>query len=201
MQVSACVAPANMPCQIFFVTAVPPSMLRLEPVAGSAQVLPAGRHFQPVTVRVVDSAVASHPVLGANVTFQVVVSRPATAPPPVSIGGIIIGKNPPPVIVSSSQTSVRSDGLGLSTLQPSAGAAQGALVVQGTAAAGSQRSSLPATISVAGSALVAAGLVAPSAGHFKEERPEAGRARLPWQSDECHGRVDHFVDFRQLVGR
>ena len=136
VQVSACVAPANLPCQIFFATAVPPSMLRLEPVAGSVQFLPAGQHFQPVTVRVVDSAIAPHPVLGANVTFQVVVSRPATAPPPVSIGGIIIGKNPPPVIVSSSRTSVLSDGQGLATLQPSTGAAQGALVIQGTAAAG-----------------------------------------------------------------
>jgi IPT/TIG domain-containing protein len=136
VQVSACVAPANLPCQIFFATAVPPSMLRLEPVTGGVQVLPAGQHFQPVTVRVVDSAIAPHPVLGANVIFQVVVSRPATAPPPVSIGGIIIGKNPPPVIVSSSRASVSSDGQGLSTLQPSAGAAQGALVIQGTAAAG-----------------------------------------------------------------
>jgi hypothetical protein len=111
-------------------------MLRLEPVTGGVQVLPAGQHFQPVTVRVVDSAIAPHPVLGANVIFQVVVSRPATAPPPVSIGGIIIGKNPPPVIVSSSRASVLSDSQGLSTLQPSAGAAQGALVIQGTAAAG-----------------------------------------------------------------
>jgi hypothetical protein len=38
--------------------------------------------------------------------------------------------------VSSSRASVSSDGQGLSTLQPSAGAAQGALVIQGTAAAG-----------------------------------------------------------------
>ncbi len=137
VQVSACVAPANLPCQILFATAVPPSMLRLEAVAGSVQILPAGQHFQPITVRVVDSAIAPHPVLGANVTFQVVVSRPATSPPPVSVGGIIIGKNPPPVIISSSQMSVLSDGLGLSTLQPSTGAAQGALVIQGTAGAGS----------------------------------------------------------------
>jgi IPT/TIG domain len=137
VQVSACVAPANLPCQILFATAVPPSMLRLEAVAGSIQVLPAGRSFQPITVRVVDSAIAPHPVLGANVKFQVVVSRPATSPPPVSIGGIVIDKNPPPVIISSSQMSVLSDGQGLATLQPSTGAARGALVIQGTAAAGS----------------------------------------------------------------
>lgn len=136
VQVSACVAPANMPCQIFSATAVPASMLRLEPVGGSVQVLPAGRSFQPVSVRAIDSAIAPHPVLGASVTFQVVVSRPATAPPPVSIGGIIIGKNPPPVIVSSSRMSVLSEGSGLAPLQPSTGTVQGALVIQGTAAAG-----------------------------------------------------------------
>jgi hypothetical protein len=136
LQVSACVAPGNKPCQIFSATAVPSSMLRLEPVGGSVQMLPSGQSFQPITVRVTDSAIPPHPVLGANVTFQVVVSRPASAPPPVSIGGIVISKNPAPVIVSSSQVSVLSDGSGLATLQPIAAPAQGALVIQGTAAAG-----------------------------------------------------------------
>lgn len=137
VQVSACVAPANVPCQIFTATAVPPSMLRLEPVGGGVQILPAGQSFQPITLRVTDSATPAHPVMGANVTFQVVVSRPATAPAPVSIGGIIITQNPAPVIVSSSQVAVLSDGSGLATLQPATGGTQGALVIQGTAAAGS----------------------------------------------------------------
>jgi hypothetical protein len=136
VQVSACVAPANLPCQIFTATAVPPSMLRLEPVGGSVQILPAGQGFQPITVRVTDSAIPAHPVLGANVTFQVVVSRSVTAPPPVSIGGIVVTKNPAPVIVSSSQVSVMSDVSGLATLQPFTGGNRGALVVQGTVAAG-----------------------------------------------------------------
>jgi hypothetical protein len=136
VQVSACLAPANLPCQIFTATAVPPSTLRLEPVGGSVQVLPVGQNFQPITVRVIDSAIPAHPVVGANVTFQVVVSRPASAPPPVSIGGIVITGNSAPVIVSSSQASVLSDGSGLATLQPSTGGTRGALVIQGTAAAG-----------------------------------------------------------------
>ncbi len=136
VQVSACVAPANKPCQVFFAAAVPASMLRLQPVGGSIQVVPVGQNFQPVTVRVSDSATPSHPVLGANVTFQVVVSRTAPAPPPVSIGGIIITKNPPPVIVSSSQASVLSNAAGLATLPPATGGAQGAIVIQGAAAAG-----------------------------------------------------------------
>jgi hypothetical protein len=130
VQVSACVAPANQPCQIFSATAVPASALHLQPVAGSTQILPVGQSFQPVTVRVTDSATAAHPVLGAGVTFQVVVSRPTLAPPPVSIGGVIVIRNPAPIIVSSSQMSLLSDAAGLATLQPSSGAAQGAIVIQ-----------------------------------------------------------------------
>jgi hypothetical protein len=135
VQVSACLAPDNKPCEIFSATAVPPSMLRLEAVGGSVQILPAGNAFQPVTVRVTDSAIAPHPVLGASVTFQVVVSRPVTVPPPVMIGGIVVTRNPSPVIVSSSQTSVLSDGSGLAIL-PAIGEIPGALLIQGAASAG-----------------------------------------------------------------
>ncbi len=128
VQVSACVAPANKPCQIFSATAVPASALRLQPVAGSTQILPVGQSFQPVAVRVTDSATP-------------VVSRPAPAPPPVSVGGIIVTRNPAPIIVSALQISVLSDAAGLATFQPSTGAAQEAIVIQGTSAAGT--SSLP----------------------------------------------------------
>ena len=44
--------------------------------------------------------------------------------------------DPAPVIVSSSRVSVLSDGSGLATLQPATSGTQGALVIQGTAAAG-----------------------------------------------------------------
>ena len=137
VQVSACVAPDNKPCQIFFATAVPASAQHLKPVAGSTQILPVGQSFQAVTARVTDSAIPTHPVLGASVTFRDVVSRPVSAPPPVSIGGILVTRNPAPIILSSSQLSVLSDAAGLATFQPSAGAAQGAIVVEGTSAAGS----------------------------------------------------------------
>ena len=185
VQVSACVAPDNKPCQIFFATAVPPSMLRLEPVAGSVQVLPAGQGFQPVTVRVIDSALPPHPVLGANVTFQVVVSRPAPAPPPVSIGGTIITKNPPPVMVSSSRVAVLSDGLGLATLQPATGGGPGALVIQGTAGAGTsllpfQLQSLPP--------------VAPAAASGVSTPPPGDLLPRPAMS-ECGGAQGHNRSF------
>jgi hypothetical protein len=136
VQVSACVAPGKKSCQIFSATAVPSSSLLLQPVGGSAQVLPVGESFQPVIVRVTDSATPAHPVLGANVIFQEVVSRPSTPSPPVSVGGIIVTRNPAPVIVSSSQVAFQSDAAGLVTLQPPAGGAQEAIVIQGTSAAG-----------------------------------------------------------------
>ncbi len=141
VQISACAAPANLPCRIFSATAVAPSMLRLEPVGGADQVLAAGQTFRPVVVRVTDSVLPPHPVAGANVTFQVVVSRPVSAAPPVSIGGIVITRNPAPVIVSSSRVSVLSDSSGLATLQPSAASTLGGLLIEGSAAAGA--SSLP----------------------------------------------------------
>ena len=129
-------APANKPCQIFSATAVPASSLKVHPVACSTQILPVGQSFQPVTIRVTDFGTPAHPVLGANVTFQAVVSRPAPSPAPVSVGGIIVTRNPAPIIVSSSRTSVLSDAAGLATLLPSSGAAQGAIAIQGTSAAG-----------------------------------------------------------------
>src|SRR4029077_3960388 len=135
VQVSACLAPGNKPCQIFSATAVPASALRLQPVGGSVQIHPVGQAFQPVTVRVVDSATPAHPVLGANVTFQAVVSRPVAGPPPVSIGGIVITRNPAPVIVSSSQLAILSDSAGLATFHPPVGGGPGAVLIQGTSAA------------------------------------------------------------------
>jgi hypothetical protein len=137
VQVSVCIAPANMSCQIFAVTAVPVSAQSLQPFAGTTQILPAGQNFQPLTVRVIDSAIPAHPVLGANVSFQLVVSRPVPAPAPISIGGIVVTRNPAPIIVSSSQTSILSDAAGLATVQPPGGTVQGGVVVQGGASAGS----------------------------------------------------------------
>ena len=136
VQVSVCVAPANLPCQIFSATAVPSSALRLQPVQGTSQMLPVGQPFEPVTVRVTDSSTPDHPILGANVAFDSVVSRPAPAPLPISIGGIVITRNPAPVIVSSSRSSVLSDISGLATLQPFLEAAQGPTLIQGSSAAG-----------------------------------------------------------------
>jgi hypothetical protein len=77
-----------------------------------------------------------HPVLGANVTYQSIISRIAPDPPPIPLGGIIIDRNPMPVIVASSQAVVASDISGLATIQPSSGTIQGPIQILDTATVG-----------------------------------------------------------------
>src|SRR5205085_5718155 len=56
VQVVACVAPSNSPCQTFNAIVVPTSSLRLQAVAGTLQITTEGKNFQPVVLRVLDSA-------------------------------------------------------------------------------------------------------------------------------------------------
>jgi hypothetical protein len=134
VQVKACVAPLNSPCQSFYVTPVAASLLKLQPVAGAAQAVTLGQAFQPVIARVTDSATPPDPVLGARVTFQTTVMRPAGS---ASAGGGDSGGNPAvPVILSVTQVSTTSDGNGLASVTPTTGGFTGALEVQVAATAG-----------------------------------------------------------------
>ena len=74
VQVSACVAPANAPCQALYANPVPLSQQILLPVSGAGQ-SSTGQPFQPVIVRVTDSSTPPNPVIGANVTFLTTVLR------------------------------------------------------------------------------------------------------------------------------
>ena len=74
-QVSACVAPANAPCQTVLHNPVSLSMQSLQHVSGGGQVS-TGQAFQPVTVRVTDSSSPPNPVIAASVMFQTTVLRP-----------------------------------------------------------------------------------------------------------------------------
>jgi hypothetical protein len=76
VQLTACAAPANNPCQTVSGNAVAAAQLSLQPVAGAGQVV-AGTVFQPLTVRATDSSTPPDPILGANVMFQSTVMRPA----------------------------------------------------------------------------------------------------------------------------
>jgi hypothetical protein len=107
VQVSACVAPNNAPCQTFTLFSTPSSLWTLERVSGSSQVVPAGQSFQPLVVRVTDGSLAADPVMGVNVTFKTTLAR--------------VPENGMPVILGSSQTQVMSTLDGLASIVPSAG--------------------------------------------------------------------------------
>ena len=75
VQVTACVAPNNVPCQTFTLFATPASSWRIENVSGSTQVIPAGQSFQPLVLRITDGASPSNPVMGVNLVFDVTLAR------------------------------------------------------------------------------------------------------------------------------
>ena len=107
VQVSACVAPNNSPCQTFTMFSTPPSLWTLETVSGSSQVVPAGQAFQPLAMRVNDGSSVSNPVMGVNVAFQTTLAR--------------VPENGMPVILGSSSAQVVSAQDGLASITPSAG--------------------------------------------------------------------------------
>jgi len=134
VDVSACVSPQNSPCKIFHVFAVAASSLRLESVAGSLQFAAVGQSFQPVTVRVLDSA--GDPVRGANITFQLLIGRDVGDDPGVLIGDTNINRHPLPVVLGSSKATLVSDVNGLASILPTNAGIPGAIVIQGTATSG-----------------------------------------------------------------
>jgi hypothetical protein len=107
VQVSACVAPNNSPCQTFTMFSTPPSLWMLETVSGSSQVVPEGQVFQPLVMRVTDGSSVSNPVMGVNVTFQTTLAR--------------VPEKGMPVVLGSSQTQVVSAQDGLASITPSSG--------------------------------------------------------------------------------
>ena len=80
IQVSACVAPNNNPCQTFTLFATPSSLWTLETVSGSSQAVPANQPFQPLVMRVTDGSSADNPVMGVNLTFATTLARPSPNP-------------------------------------------------------------------------------------------------------------------------
>jgi hypothetical protein len=128
--VSACVQPGNVPCQNFSVTAVPACTQLLQPVSGTNHVITAGPGLQPVVARVSDSVVPPHSVIGATVTIQEVVSGIVPASDPVNLGGILISRNPAPIIISSARFSITSDTNGQVTIPISSTNASGSTQIQ-----------------------------------------------------------------------
>jgi len=128
VQISACVAPGNAPCQTFYGTAVPAGSILLRPISGTSQMLLVGQQFQIVTVQATDQSTPANPVLGASVVFQ---STGGLFPPSGS------DNNSEPVIFWSTQTPVISDSNGYASFQPTTYGFTVALEIKGAATAGS----------------------------------------------------------------
>ena len=107
VQVVACVAPNNSPCQTFTLFATPAASWTVETVSGSSQVVPSGQAFQPLTMRVTDGSSAANPVIGVNVTFATTLAR--------------VNPNGTSVILGTSQTQATSAQDGTSSNIPFAG--------------------------------------------------------------------------------
>ena len=120
VQVSACVAPANSPCQTVYANPVPLSAQQLQPVAGAGQIS-TGQTFQPIVVRVTDSSSPPNPVLAAPVLFTTTVLRPGGSPPAPGNGETNPINPAMPVILSVSQSSATTDINGLTSLVPASG--------------------------------------------------------------------------------
>jgi hypothetical protein len=153
MQLSACTAPGNNPCQNIAVNAAAAAVMNLQAVAGAGQVV-TGAAFQPLTVRVTDSSTPPNPVLGASVLFQSTLLRPAgndliltQSDPTVTQPGL-------PVFLSATQNTAQSSVNGLASFTPSVGSFSGPLELEiqvsagTTAALQSVMETLPAPVTV-----------------------------------------------------
>ena len=117
-RVSACVAPSNAPCAIFYADPVPLSQQKLQPVSGSGQVS-TGQAFQPIIVRVTDSATPANAVIAAPVLFQTTVLRPGGTSPGVGDGETNPLNPFQPVILHIAQSTGLSDVNGFANIVPS----------------------------------------------------------------------------------
>jgi hypothetical protein len=138
VQINACVAPNNAPCQKFTIASVDPSNLQVQPVAGSQQARPRSQAFAPVVVRVTDSAVPPDPVRAVPVDFFMVLARVAADPPPPTDDIPFRQPNGMPVIIGTSLQTVTTDMDGLATVQPPT--LSQPLEIFGTASAGTAQS-------------------------------------------------------------
>lgn len=133
VQLTACVAPGNAPCQTIYVNPVALANLILWPVSGSGQVS-TGQAFQPVVVRVTDSASPPNSVTAATVLFLTIVMRGTSS------GGGTGTTNPAnasmPTILQVNSSTALTDSNGLANIVPSAGGFSAPLEVDVGVAAG-----------------------------------------------------------------
>jgi hypothetical protein len=135
VQVSACVAPRNSPCETFTLFATPASMWTMESVSGTTQVVPTGQSFLPLSMRVTDGSPAANPVTAATVTFVTTLERNPQGPGGPQQGDAYQAGGTPgtmedgrprptggmPIILGTSQTQVVTDANGLASIVPTVG--------------------------------------------------------------------------------
>ncbi len=135
VQVNACAAPANVPCQPLYANAVPLAQQNLQTVSGAGQVS-TGLAFQPIVVRVTDNSSPPNPVIAASVSYFNTVLRP--------VGSGTSSGNPMnpamPVILSVSQSNATADMNGLSSFMPTSAGFNAPLEVDVTATGGNSGS-------------------------------------------------------------
>lgn len=109
VEVIACVA-SSSPCAPFNAYVIPLAQQVLQPIAGAGQIS-TGQAFQPVVVRVTDSALTADPVMGAPVGFLTTVLRPQGA-------GSGDGNSGMPVILDVTQSNTVTDVNGIASIVP-----------------------------------------------------------------------------------
>ncbi len=172
VQVSACVAPNNNPCQTFTLLATPPSLWTLELVSGSEQIILAGQSFQPLLLRVTDGSAAANPVIAASTVFNTVIVRI----PPGSIwqpgGEAIVGRTGSPVILGKSTMTSASTEDGQVSILPSPGSIRGPCDLLISVSAG--------TSSVQVHLRIVSAMDADAASASREEVQDSGAQHKPW---------------------
>ena len=133
VQLTACVAPGNAPCQTIYVNPVPLANLRLWPVSGNGQIS-TGQAFQPIVVRVTDSASPPDLVSAASVLFLTTVMR--GTPSGGGNGTTNPGNGAMPTILQVISSTALTDSNGLANIVPSAGGFSAPLEVDVGVAAG-----------------------------------------------------------------
>ena len=127
VQVTACVAPNNVPCssQSFTLHAAPASLWTLETNGGAVQVIQDGQSFQPLIMRVTDGSSAANPVMGVSVSFNTTAARVPPDSGSQTEGDTIVGTPAMTIILGTSSTQVVTTQDGIASIVPSPGAAVG----------------------------------------------------------------------------
>ncbi len=139
VQGTVCVGPGNSPCQTFYVMQVAATALKLQAVAGSLQTIRVGQSFQPIWVRVTNSATPPNPVMGVPVAFQSLVFLPDEDAPVEtgSDGDAGSSQHAMKVLLASSLNTPVTEVNGLASLLPSTAGLGRPLEIEVTATAGS----------------------------------------------------------------